>query len=499
MSPKHVPLKKMLGIMLFILVLSCSKDNDLNIPKTVSPDPAAGADVQDFMWKAMNYWYFWQADVPDLADDRFPVSAEGTKLYTEFLTSEEDPGAFFDNKLLFSEDRFSYYRNDYKILTQSLSGISKSNGMEFGLVRFSGTDDLFGYVRYIVPGSNAATKTIKRGDLFTGVDGVTLNLNNYIDLLFGDNDSYTLNMATIQNSTVTPNEEEIDLTKTANLSENPIFLDKIFEINGQKIGYLIYNGFVTEYDEQLNDVFGRFKAGGVTELVIDLRYNPGGFVSSAIILSSLVYGTNTNDLFLKYRYSPKIQPLYNDNQLNRFFTNKTGAGTNLNSLNLTKVYFLATNSSASASELVINCLAPYMEVVQIGESTRGKNEFSITMVDDPESNLGPWVYSPAREAKINPKNKWGLQPLVGRSENADGFSDYTAGLIPDIELEEDLENLGILGDQNEPLLARAIQDITGVSAKYDFTVAMPAKIMTSSKMFTPIKDNMVEDNPLNIK
>ena len=140
-----------------------------------------------------------------------------------------------------------------------------------------------------------------------------------------------------------------------------------------------------------------------------------------------------------------------------------------------------------------------MEVVQIGESTRGKNEFSITMVDDPDSNLGPWVYSPAREAKINPKNKWGLQPLVGRSENADGFSDYTAGLLPDIELEEDLENLGILGDQNEPLLARAIQEITGVSAKYDFTVAMPAKIMTSSKMFTPIKDNMVEDNPLNIK
>lgn len=492
-------MKKFIGIIVFFLLLSCSKDNDLNIPKTVNPDPSAGAEVQDFMWKAMNYWYFWQADVPDLADDRFQISEEGTKLYTEFLTSEEDPGAFFDNKLLFSEDRFSYYRSDYKILTQSLSGVSKSNGMEFGLVRLSGTDDLFGYVRYIVPGSDAATKTIQRGDLFTGVDGQTLNLNNYIDLLFGDNDSYVLNMATIQNNTVSPNGEETALTKTPNLKENPIFLDKIFEINGQKIGYLMYNQFVIEYDEDLNEVFGRFKAGGVTDLVIDLRYNPGGYVSSAIVLSSMVHGPNTNDLFLRYRYNTKVQPLYSDSQLNRYFVAKTGAGSNLNSLNLSKVYILATTSSASASELVINCLAPYMDVVQIGEATRGKNEFSITMVDDPESNFGPWVYSPERESKINPKNQWGIQPLVGRSENADGFSDYTSGLLPDIALEEDLGNLGILGDQNEPMLARAIQEITGVTAKFDFTVAMPAKIMTSSKMFTPIKDNMVEDNPLNIK
>ena len=99
------------------------------------------------------------------------------------------------------------------------------------------------------------------------------------------------------------------------------------------------------------------------------------------------------------------------------------------------------------------------------------------------------MYNPERKSKIRQGNNWAIQPLIGRNENADGFSDYTGGLLPDIELEEDLENLGILGDQNEPLLAKAIEQITG-AGKRNFTVKMAAKPMTNSKMFSSIKDNM---------
>ena len=112
------------------------------------------------------------------------------------------------------------------------------------------------------------------------------------------------------------------------------------------------------------------------------------------------------------------------------------------------------------------------------------------MVDDRDSNFGPYVYSPTRKNKIKKSNNWAIQPLIGRNENADGFSDYTDGLAPDILLEEDLENLGIFGDQNEPLLAKAIQQITGVSGKRDFTVGTPIILLTSSKMFASLKDNM---------
>src|SRR5690606_27261812 len=132
----------------------------------------------------------------------------------------------------------------------------------------------------------------------------------------------------------------------------------------------------------------------------------------------------------------------------------------------------------------------------IGETTRGKNEFSITLVDDKD---GDYIYNKDRERFINTKNSWGLQPLVGRNENADGFSDYTSGLMPDIELPEDITNLGVLGDVNEPLLARALQEISGVSAKMDFTVEMAAESFTSSRLHTPLKDNMYLDKPLNVQ
>lgn len=487
-------MKNIIYLFAFLLFISCNKNDDgIQAPGTVEPLPNSGVDVQDFMWKAMNFWYFWQSDVQNLADDKFPISEEGSKIYTEFLLSESNPEDFFNNKLRFSEDRFSFLSDNYVELTNQLSGISRSNGLEFGLIRFTGSDDVFGFVQYIIAGSNASTKTIARGDLFTGVNGQALNVNNFRELLFGDDATYTLNMADFVDGEVTPNNEEVSLTKEEGLAENPVFLDKIFEIGGQKIGYLVYNGFTNEYDEQLNEAFGRFKSGGVTNLVLDMRYNPGGSVRTAVFLSSMVFGTNTNDVFLKARYNDKYQKLLEDNntETRRFFADKLNSETSINTLSLSKVYIITTSGSASASELVINGLEPYLDVIQIGDKTRGKNEFSVTMVDDRESTSGPYVFNPERKNKIKNGNSWAIQPLIGRNENSDGFSDYTRGLVPDFELKEDLENLGVLGDQNEPLLAKAIEQITGVaSGKRSFNVGTPIDVMTSSKMFKPLKDNM---------
>jgi hypothetical protein len=234
--------KYTLALVVFLfLYVSCNKDDDGGIqgPGTDS------ISTQDFMWKAMNIWYFWQSDVDNLADDRFTTNEE----YNEFLQSEEDPAVFFNSQLRFSEDRFSFFNEDYKELTNNLSGISRSNGVEFGLFfAGDGTDNIFGYVRYIVANSDASNKDISRGELFSGVDGQTLTEANYRDLLFGENAAYTLNMADIDNGVVTPNGKNVELTKQDGLVENPVFITRTYEINGQTIGYLMYNGFTNEFD-----------------------------------------------------------------------------------------------------------------------------------------------------------------------------------------------------------------------------------------------------------
>lgn len=491
-------MKKWLFLWIAFATVGCSNDDGIDLPDNPNPNPDADVVVQDFMWQAMNLWYFWQADVPNLADDAFTTDEE----YTAFLASESDPADFFENKLRFSGDRFSFYSDDYTDLTNNLAGISRDNGMVFGLIQFSGSPNIFGYVRYILPGSDAASKDISRGELFTGVDGVTLTQDNYEDLLFGENATYTLNMADIIGNDIVPNGKEVTLTKEENFQEDPIFLTEVFEnIGGETVGYLMYNRFINEFDRELNDAFGFFASQGVTALVLDLRYNSGGSVNSSRLLASMIYGTNTEEVYVEQQWNDFIQEAFTEDDpdaLKDFFASAVSSGVPVNTLNLNRVYVLTTRSTASASELVINGLNPYISVIKIGTTTRGKNEFSLTMVDDPDRPGAPFIYTPEREGDINSENSWAIQPLVGRNKNSVGFSDYDDGFAPDIELEEDLENLGVLGDPNEPLLARALQEISGDAAKRFFEVDMPAEPFTYSGMFTTLKDNMYLDKDIQL-
>ena len=119
------------------------------------------------------------------------------------------------------------------------------------------------------------TKDIHRGDFFITVDGQQLTVDNYSDLLFGANNTYTLGMADISNNTISLNGKTVELTKT-DFTENPILIHKVIDADGIKVGYLMYNQFITNFETALNDAFTQFKSEGITELVLDLRYNPGG-------------------------------------------------------------------------------------------------------------------------------------------------------------------------------------------------------------------------------
>ena len=455
-------------VLLFFIPLGCSDMDDNAVPSSLQ--------VKDFVWKGLNLYYLWQADVPNLADNRFANQSE----LNEFLTTYSTPEDLFNGlRVPNTIDKYSVIFNDYSVLEGLLSGNTLNNGMDYGLRYKTGsTTDIYGWVRYIIPNSDASTKAIYRGNIFFAINGTPLTIDNYKTLLA--NNTYTVNFADYDGGAITPNGQSVSLTKT-NLAENPILLSTVINQGTHNIGYLMYNGFYSSYDGQLNTVFGSFQSQNVTDLVIDLRYNSGGSINTATKLASMITGQFTGQVFAKQQWNAKAQSYYLSNNPGSL-ENKFMGG--LNSLQLNKVYILTSKSSASASELLINCLKPFINVVQIGDVTTGKNVGSITLYDSP--NFG--------KSNVNPSHKYAMQPIVLKIVNKDNFGDYTTGISPTTLFQEDAGSLGVLGNNDEPLLNIAINQITG-SGKISSQVPLAtARNFTDSKSINPILSEMYLDN-----
>jgi carboxyl-terminal processing protease len=446
MKLKRITYPLLVGVI--ILLYSCSSDP---VNPEIEQVSLKDIEIQNFMWRSMNLWYYWQSRVPNLADSKI----ENTSDYIKYLNANPEPENFIKS-LLDPEDRFTFYSDDYTELTNTLSGISKSNGLEFGLVlKAEDSEDVILYTKYTVKNSDAERQGVQRGDLFNRVNGTPITTSNYLELLFSTDDSYTLGKVEYVDGDFVNREESVLLTKEENLAEHPIYLDTVLTVEEKKIGYLMYNAFIANYDTEVLAVFDEFQSNGVNEVVLDLRYNSGGSTASARKIASRIYNATEETVFARQDWNEKWNEAFGSQLEDYFDTNK--------GLNLQRVYILTETTSASASELLINGLDPHMQVIHIGDTTRGKNEFSITLVDDVSgySNF-PFLYHPSRESFINSNVSWALQPLVGRYENSIGFSDYTNGLVPDFIQSESVLNMGQLGSTNEPLLAKAIEHITGV-------------------------------------
>ncbi|WP_034258759.1 S41 family peptidase [Aequorivita capsosiphonis] len=451
---------------LSVLFVSCFEDMDDNFKQ------ASTLDIQNFIYRGLNYYYLYKADKPELANDAFTNQSD----LDAFLNSYDSPESLFDY-LKSPQDRFSNLYSDFTVIEDALSGISLSNGMEFGLVYYpDGSNNVFGYVRYVLPNTDAETQGITRGDLFTSIDGQQLTANNFNDLLAPN--SYSIGLATFDGNSFTQTGEEVLLNKTQ-YNENPVYKAQTLDVNGEKIGYLVYNSFIKNYDTQLNNAFAQFKAEGVTNLVLDLRYNGGGAVETATDLASMITGQFNGQIFYKEFWNEDRQAA---NAKDGLFDSSISNGSSINSLNLSNVYILTTKRTASASELVINGLNPYINTVQVGDTTTGKFQASFLLYDAPAPDFS--------RANAVSTHKYAMLPLVFKTSNVAGNTDFVDGLFPQIQLKENYFNLGQLGEENEPLLAAALSEIAGrpMPLKKDFKVL---KEISDSQANSPIDGNMI--------
>lgn len=428
--------------------------------------------VNTWIMNTLRDYYYWTDKLPDQSNKTLKPDA-----YFESIMYWYDPITAPDG------DRFSWIEEDYKVLQGSLNGIvPREIGFDMSIYYKDDTENnLIGQVNYVKKGTPAERSGIKRGMWFDRINGVVMTLSNYSELLNITTADVSIGLSNpIYNSagalTGFSNASEKTFQTVKDYSENPVYLDTIITMDSHKIGYFVYHFFAPDngsencsFDLEMNAAFGRFKTSGITDLILDLRYNSGGRTSSAQLLASeLVPSVSDTKLFAYYRYNFYLTSQYTAEEMKTYFTtkvmNKTvqvGTVNNVGNQLSGKVYILTGKYTASASEQVINGLKPYMNVVLIGDTTYGKNVASYTFYDKEHTD----------------KNKWGMQPIIAKYFNSLGKSDFTAGFAPNYFIKDGGLNMKEFGDRNEPLLNKALNDILG-------TQTLPLVQMRAEKIQT---------------
>lgn len=417
-------------LLIAALTVGCDKNED----------PANPNDhVNSWILENLQFWYYWNSSLP-----------------TDPNKSQE-PEPFF-NSLLNSADRFSWIQDNYKELLNSLQGISKEPGFEYALYRVSPeSNSVIAHVLYVKPNSPAASANLKRGDIIDAINSQSITTTNYKELIDALGSTHTLTYRPIDIANQTFGTQKTITLTPVEYSENPNYLNKVFTYNDRKIGYYVYNFFAIgatqfndEYNTAMDAIFAGFKSENITDLIVDLRFNSGGAEKATVNLASLIgKDINNTKVFTRREYNPGVtdailkDPSLGEAYLNVKFTSETqNVGSQLRN---GRVYILTGSRSASASELLVNGLRPYMDVFLIGNKTVGKNMGSISLYDEDDA-----------------KNTWGMQPLVTKSFNSLGQSDYDTGFTPQVFDADNSLFLYPLGDPKERLLSLALKEITGL-------------------------------------
>lgn len=398
-------------ILLYVLFFSsCTSDG---------PNPSESAAAEDklqfnkWVYKEMNHQYLWREDLPD-------------SMKCDYSLAPKD----FFKSLLSPKDRFSYFTTNPGYTPQS------SSNLGFAYQTMSDKNKNTALEILYIQSDELKACGFKRGD-FVNIDDT-------------GKDNYTINKVHLQQNCFKDDSHKYSISKSNQFESSTVLLDSVYLSSDKRIGYLCY----LEYGElsDLETPLKKFQSEQITDLILDLRYNPGGYVRTCRFLCNcIVNGKAYGKIFQKCSYNDILSAEYlknNGNEMTYSFfeipEEKFGEslGVNLTPLNLNSLYVITSSHTASASEATIICLKPYMDVIVIGETTVGKG-------------VGSWRISDKRF-------HYAIQPITMRYYNADMISTPDEGINPDICL-SDVYTTGKLeiGDINEKLLKVALAYIAG--------------------------------------
>ncbi len=423
MTKKRELIRVLLILFCTFTLFSCNRIDD----EDSRPNFAEGTTESVNLWvqDSLKRYYYWAEQMPKKPDYSLP-----TKDFFKSLLSAEDRFSSILNKndaSTYPKTVRSLYGFDYSVLQQ--------NGKTFAIIKL------------VLKNSPAQNVGLLRGKTITKINGTEINsgnMNQVESMIINSSSPMKLMVGSWENGNIT-NENEITIYQSFTFDQ-PL-VSKIFEQNGKKIGYLYIYSFMDGMSSSLANKFAEFKAAGISNLILDLRYNYGGQVAVSAALCAMIpsgisgdspfiiYKGNKNGGEVKLSFAQQITYDTGSQNFNSLFTRNLG---------LHKVYVLTTESTASASEIVINNLKPYMEVVQIGTKTMGK-DMSGWDIDD----------------KRNPvKISWQIHPMIYKLFNSNNEGNYNNGISPAISVDE-FQTLPVsdLGNPDETLLKKALQNI----------------------------------------
>ena len=422
-----------------VLASAASLAQQCTAPRPGTADRQGSIDTEKAWVRSfMDETYLWYKDVPVVNAANYTLAGNGNSVLqtlNAYFQALKTKNTTASGKPV---DQFSFTLSTVDLLNQQ-SGIASGYG--FRRSTFTGGPPRVVRILYVEQGSPAQIAGLSRGDTITSIDGVDINDTTAVGIAtLNAGLAPTVASKTTRFGLVAANATAsrfVDVTSSQSIAVTPVALSTVIVDGGNTVGYLVLNSFgVVSAEKQLIDAITLLKNARVNELVVDLRYNGGGYLDLANELAWMIGdATLAGKTFEKLTCNDK-NPLSFCNSTSTFHQTSQGfsvaPGRALPQLGLKRVFMLTTGSTCSASESVVNGLSPFMQVIRIGSTSCGKPYgFSY------ESNCGT-----------------SYAAMQFKGVNAVGFGDYADGFAPSCTVADDLTRQR--GDPSEAMLSGAL-------------------------------------------